>query len=158
MPAGFRRHLVGKTLIDIFHCVITQIHFVCNVMLIRTFPVNQVNQRIECYLYNTINLRFLTPRILPRYYPQNGDRIVAVDSVTSFHRMCNSGARRFAVADFSQVSFSQPPRALHGSRAFNVLTTAIRCWPITVNGYCTVARVLYRQTIQPIRVRAACAA
>jgi len=35
--AGFRRHLVGKALINIFHCGITEIHFVGNVMIIRTF-------------------------------------------------------------------------------------------------------------------------
>ena len=28
MPAGFRRHLVGKTLINVFHCDIAEIRFV----------------------------------------------------------------------------------------------------------------------------------
>jgi len=37
-----------------------------------------VNQWIECYA----NLRSLTPQML---YPQNGDRIVAIDSVMSLH-------------------------------------------------------------------------
>ena len=37
MPAGFRRHLVGKTLINVFHCDITEICFVSKLMIIRTF-------------------------------------------------------------------------------------------------------------------------
>ena len=40
----------------------------------------------EFYSNNTINLRFLTPHIYAMLYPQNGDRIVAIDSVTSLHR------------------------------------------------------------------------
>ena len=28
MPAGFRRHLVGKTVINVFHCDIAEIRFV----------------------------------------------------------------------------------------------------------------------------------
>jgi len=41
-----------------------------------------INQRIECYLNNAITLRPLTPHYA-MLYPQNGDRIVAIDSVTS---------------------------------------------------------------------------
>ena len=41
-----------------------------------------LNQWAEFYLNNTINLRPLTPRIV-MLYPQNGDRIVAMDNVTS---------------------------------------------------------------------------
>ena len=37
MPAGFRRHLVGKTFINVFHCDITEIRFVGKLMIIRTF-------------------------------------------------------------------------------------------------------------------------
>jgi len=37
VPAGFRRHLVGKTLINVFHCNITEIRFVGKLMIIRTF-------------------------------------------------------------------------------------------------------------------------
>jgi len=36
-PAGFRRHLVGKTLINVFHRGITEIRFVGKLMIIRTF-------------------------------------------------------------------------------------------------------------------------
>jgi len=52
MPAGFRRHLVGNTLINVFHCDITEIRFVVNLLIMmawhngrmsvsgrRTFPV-----------------------------------------------------------------------------------------------------------------------
>jgi len=45
-----------------------------------------MNQRIECYLNNTMNLRPLAPHIMP-CYTQNGDRIVAIDSVTSLDPM-----------------------------------------------------------------------
>ena len=64
MPAGFRRHLVGKTPINVFHCDISEIRFVGKLVIIRTFFINK---RIEFYLNNTINLRLLTPRIMPRY-------------------------------------------------------------------------------------------
>jgi len=37
MPAGFRRHLVGKTLVNIFHCDITEIRFVGELVIIQTF-------------------------------------------------------------------------------------------------------------------------
>ena len=36
-PAGFRRHLVGKTLINVFHCDISEIRVVGKLMIIRTF-------------------------------------------------------------------------------------------------------------------------
>ena len=39
---------------------------------------------IRLYLNNMINLRLLTQRTILRY-PQNGDRIVTIDSVTSLH-------------------------------------------------------------------------
>ena len=37
MPAGFRRHLVGKTLINFFHCDIAEIRFVGNLVIIPIF-------------------------------------------------------------------------------------------------------------------------
>jgi len=37
MLAGFRRHLVGKTLIDVFHCDVAEIRFVGKLMIIQTF-------------------------------------------------------------------------------------------------------------------------
>ena len=36
-PAGFRRHLVGKTPINVCHCDLTEIRSVSKSMLIRTF-------------------------------------------------------------------------------------------------------------------------
>ena len=59
MPAGFRRHLVGKTPINVFHCDIAEIRFVGELVIIF------VNQRVECNLNNTINLRPLTSHIMP---------------------------------------------------------------------------------------------
>ena len=63
MPAGFRRHLVGKTLINVCYCDITKMRFVGKLMLVGTF----FNQLIEFYLNNTINLRPLTPHIMSCY-------------------------------------------------------------------------------------------
>ena len=37
MLAGFRRHLVGKTLIYVFHCDVTEIRFVSKLVIIETF-------------------------------------------------------------------------------------------------------------------------
>jgi len=37
MPAGFRRHLVGKTLINAVHCDIAEVRFVGELVIIRTF-------------------------------------------------------------------------------------------------------------------------
>jgi len=37
MQTGFRRHLVGKTLINVFHCDITEIRFVGKLMIEETF-------------------------------------------------------------------------------------------------------------------------
>jgi len=66
MPAGFRRHLVGKTLINVFIVISLE-----NTLRFVDKVVNHtdvfVNQRIECYLNNTINLRPLTPHIMPCY-------------------------------------------------------------------------------------------
>jgi len=37
MPAGFRRHLVGKTLVNVFHCDSTEIRFVGKIVITQTF-------------------------------------------------------------------------------------------------------------------------
>jgi len=37
VPAGFRRHLVGKTLANVFHCDIDKIRFVGKLVIIQTF-------------------------------------------------------------------------------------------------------------------------
>jgi len=37
MPAGFRRHLVGKTLRNVFHCDIAEIRFVGKLVIVQTF-------------------------------------------------------------------------------------------------------------------------
>jgi len=42
MPAGFRRHLVGKTLIDVFHCDTDEIRFVGELVFILTFSETDV--------------------------------------------------------------------------------------------------------------------
>jgi len=64
MPAGFRRHLVGKTLVNVFHCDVAE-----NTLCWQASDHTDIfiNQRIECYLNNTINLRPLTPHIMPCY-------------------------------------------------------------------------------------------
>jgi len=37
VPAGFRRHLLGKTLINVFQCDIAEIRFVSKIVIIQTF-------------------------------------------------------------------------------------------------------------------------
>ena len=78
MPAGFRSHLVGETLINVFHCDITTLYRQAN-----DHTDIFINQWIECYLNITINLRPLTLTHYAMLYPQSGDRIVAIESVTS---------------------------------------------------------------------------
>jgi len=46
-----------------------------------------LNQWIEFYLNNMINLRPLISTQYVMLYPQNGDRILATDTVTSLHLM-----------------------------------------------------------------------
>jgi len=47
-----------------------------------------LNQLIQFYLNNTLNLRSSTPHVYYTVlYPQNGDRIVTIDYVTSLHAM-----------------------------------------------------------------------
>ena len=66
LPAGFRRHLVGKTLIKcIFFTVISPKY----ALLASQWSSTDIfiNQRIECHVNNTINLRSLDPHITPCY-------------------------------------------------------------------------------------------
>ena len=37
MPAGFRRHVVGKTLINVFHCDFDELRFLGKLVIIETF-------------------------------------------------------------------------------------------------------------------------
>ena len=37
MPYGFRRHLVGKTLINVFHCNVAGIRLVGKLVIVQTF-------------------------------------------------------------------------------------------------------------------------
>ena len=88
VPAGFRRNLVGKTLTNIFYCDIAEIRFLSKLYHTDIF----INQRIECYVNITINRGPLTPHNMPyatmaMLYPQNDDRIVAIDYVTSIYPM-----------------------------------------------------------------------
>jgi len=56
MPAGFRRHFVGKTLINVSYCDTAEMRFVDRLMIICHL--------IQFYLNNAINLRPLTPHIM----------------------------------------------------------------------------------------------
>jgi len=48
MPAGFRRHLAGKTLINVFHCDIADIRFVGKLQVImQTFSLTSGSNVIE---------------------------------------------------------------------------------------------------------------
>jgi len=61
MPAGFRCHLVAKPLVC--HCDIAEMRFVGELVIIDIFII----QRVECNLNNAVNLRPLTPHIIPCY-------------------------------------------------------------------------------------------
>jgi len=37
MPDGFRRHLVGKTLINVFHCDLDELRLLGKLVIIQTF-------------------------------------------------------------------------------------------------------------------------
>jgi len=89
MPAGFRRHFVGKTLINVF-LLSYRLNTLC-------WPVNDhrdivLDHLIQFHLKNAINLRPSTPYIAI-LYPQNGDSLVTIDSVTSLHPMCSKKAK-----------------------------------------------------------------
>jgi len=65
MPAAFRRHLVGKTLRNAWHCDVAEIRFVGKLVI--KFRHFFINRRVELYLNNKMNLRPLTPHIMPCY-------------------------------------------------------------------------------------------
>jgi len=46
-----------------------------------------VNQLLQCYWNKMINLRPLTQCAYAMLYPQNGDRIVTINYMTSLHPM-----------------------------------------------------------------------
>ena len=71
-PAGFRRHLR-----NVFH------RYRQNTLYWQASDHTDdfMNQRIECYVNNATNLR---PIHYVMLYPQDDNRIVAVDSVTDF--------------------------------------------------------------------------
>jgi len=64
MPAGFRRHLVGTTLRNVF-----SLWCRWNTLCWQASDHTDIfiNQRIECYLNSTINLRPLIPHFMPCY-------------------------------------------------------------------------------------------
>ena len=66
MPAGIRRHIVGKTLRSVCYSVVTLIRF-SGRSVIKSWPLNSTHYAM--------------------LYPQNGDRIVTIDSVASLRPM-----------------------------------------------------------------------
>ena len=66
MPAGFRRHLVGKTLINVFHCDIADIGAYA-LLASYKWSCRHFHKPADRMLlkYITINLRPLTPHIMP---------------------------------------------------------------------------------------------
>ena len=86
MPAGFRRHLVGNTLINAFHRHIAVIRLVG---FVSDHTDIFINRQIDCYLNNRINLRPLTPHI-SHVIPTKWRQYRGPDSVTSLHPMYTS--------------------------------------------------------------------
>ena len=86
MPAGFRRHLVGKTLINVF-----SLWYRWNTLCWQASDHTAIfiNQRIECYLDNTIKLRNFR-HVIPTKWRSYRGRIFC--DVTS-PRVYNAGVR-----------------------------------------------------------------
>ena len=84
MPADFRRHFVGKTLRNVSCC-----DYRLNTLCWSVSDSSEIvlDYMIQYYLNNAINLHPLTPKskLYVILYPQNGDRFVTIDSVTSLH-------------------------------------------------------------------------
>jgi len=104
MPAGFRRHLVGKTLRDNFHCDIAEIRFVDKLVIIQTFhkPADRMlfKQHDKSSPLNFTHYAKL--------YPQNGERIVTIDSLTSFYPMHTQGDSDVILFHIHACRFSPP--------------------------------------------------
>ena len=106
MQAGFRSHLVGKSLRNVCTVisallVLRAVKRVCVCVCVWYYGSDHmdifINQRIECYLNNTIKSSLLNSTHYAVLQPQNGDRIVAIDSVTSFHPVCILTTRKPAL-------------------------------------------------------------
>jgi len=63
MPAGFRRHLVGKILLNVFHCDIAQIRFVGKLVIIQTFYKSMDRMSFKQHK----KFSPLNPHIMPNY-------------------------------------------------------------------------------------------
>jgi len=57
-----------------------------------------LNQLIQFYLNNALDLRPLNSTHYTVLYPQNGDRIITIDYVTSLRPMCVSVRRQIAAS------------------------------------------------------------
>jgi len=86
MPAGFRRHLVGKTLRNVFHCDIAEKRFVGKLVIIQTFSADRMLFKLhdKSSPLNSTHFAML--------HQQNGDRIVPIDLVTLFHPVYNNSS------------------------------------------------------------------
>jgi len=103
MPAGFRRHLVGKTPVNVFTVILLKY-----ASLASDHTDIFINERIECNLNNANKSSPLNSTHYATLYQQNGDRIVTIDSVTSL------GDRAFPVT---------------AARAWNALPSSVRSAP-----------------------------
>jgi len=154
MPAIFRRHLVGKTVRNVCHCVIAEIRFVGK---LGDHTDIFINRRIERCLNKTINLRPLNSTHYAMLYPQNGGRIVAIDSVTSLHpkynalAVTNSVARfvcdycrdSYTVSGFSVVKLEKSMGRTDGRREameYMMVKGASKRWGITTMTFARVYR------------------
>jgi len=102
MPAGFRRHLVDKTLINVFHSDTAEIRFVGELVVIQTF--SQTMQRIECNSLikqhdTSLPLNSTHDAMLCR---QNGDRIVTDRRFCDVTSPLCTGIARFCCTGWSK--------------------------------------------------------
>ena len=133
MSAGFRRHLVGKTLTNVCYCDITKIRFVGKSMLVLTFFSNQL---IEFYLNNTINFRPLTPHIchvIPtKWRSYRGHRYCDITSPYVYTQVSTQHGASIPVDSLPACAQrSWPPAGRTGLPRLNLATYRVRAFAYT---------------------------
>jgi len=75
MPAGFRRHFVGKIRRNVCYSAVTEIGLL---RLVGDHVDIFLNEQVKFYLSNTVNLHRLNSTQYATLYPQNDDHIVTI--------------------------------------------------------------------------------
>ena len=139
MPAGFRRHLVGKTL-NSHKCF--SLWWRWNKLCWQDSDHTHIftNQLIECYWNNTITVRPLTPHIMPSYTRRRHDKFVLryISTVSGFCQFFATSCNRptclsLAVKDVYIIYYVYTP-----VRSVNYCDRLGRCFRFVCIFACTV--------------------